>query len=134
MGPFHGHHLGMPLEGGQPLSYAIPRPQPTPSLTPLGQSRRTASPPAHLAVPFEGGESPDGVADVLGGEVGQLMHGVMTQQLQEVAQGGVGQGCIRPNHVGHALRLEGMHEADAVPGRCRHQLWVKLACRHTSCM
>ena len=122
----------MPFEGGQPLSQTPTTPQPHPSHTPASlQPHRTSSPAAHLAVPFEGGQSPDGVADVLGGEVGQLMHGMVAQQLQEVAWGVVGQGGICPNHVGHALRLEGMHEGAAVPGCCRHQFWVKLACRPT---
>ncbi len=81
---------------------------------------------------LEGGQSPDGVADVLGREVWQVVHSMAAQQVQERLRGLVGQGGIGPDHVGHALRLEGLHQRSAVPCSCRHQLWMVLACRQTA--
>ena len=107
-------------------------PYPDPNHPPV--TLHKLNPQAHLAVPFEGGQSPDGVADVLRGEVGQLVCSMLTQGLQERPRGVVGQACIRPDHIGHALRLKGMHERLAVPGCCRHHLRVQLTCRRKTCM
>ena len=77
---------------------------------------------------LQGSKGPDGVADVLRGEAGQLIEGVLAQHLQEGRRGLVLQGGIGPNHVGHTLGLEVTHEGKAVPGCCIHQLRVQLLC------
>ena len=57
---------------------------------------------------------------------------MITQQVQEGLGWIVRQSCIRPDHVGYTLRLEGVHQVAAVPCCCGHQLWVELACSSNS--
>ena len=77
---------------------------------------------------LQGGQSPDGVADVLRREAGKLLQGVPAQHIQEGRRGAVSQRCICPDHVGHTLGLEAADEGVAVPCCSIHELCVKLAC------